>query len=380
MTPSGAATTAAGGPRRGTRQERFLFALRYDNCNRRWPGVKLRAVRPRLNLRKSRLGPTSRSASRRPRYAALKRKHRMNRSCPDAWCSKGHHLSPAGAGVSCGHGGQDDDGIIADGGDGFQRHVAGALHGPFVVLLPSGSRRRGGLWRRRWGKMPTTSARRLISPLSRSMGLVELILSQCSLGKAHESALATQPSGTETGDGLTVEWTTSGLPEDVSFPNLGGAEGNGAWDCANYWAINDPRGPPVAAEDCAWRRVRNPGVRTTGKPLPGLPIRNRPGAGAGGHCRLVGRKRGVSNGQSDLQGATAPPGEFQTESGGPFCARASGVAGVDTTTGGVDRRNLIAPIINCLAQTALGNIAGAGVSSKTPVAAFSVDYLTLQRT
>ena len=31
--------------------------------------------------------------------------------------------------------GQDDDGIIADGGDGFQRHVAGALHGPFVVLL-----------------------------------------------------------------------------------------------------------------------------------------------------------------------------------------------------------------------------------------------------
>ena len=40
-----------------------------------------------------------------------------------------------GAGSSCGHGGQDDDGIIADGGDGFQRHVAGALHGPFVVLL-----------------------------------------------------------------------------------------------------------------------------------------------------------------------------------------------------------------------------------------------------
>ena len=37
--------------------------------------------------------------------------------------------------MSCGHGGQDDDGIIADGGDGFQRHVAGALHGPFVVLL-----------------------------------------------------------------------------------------------------------------------------------------------------------------------------------------------------------------------------------------------------
>jgi hypothetical protein len=37
--------------------------------------------------------------------------------------------------LSCGHGGQDDEGFIADWGDGFQRHVAGALHGPFIVLL-----------------------------------------------------------------------------------------------------------------------------------------------------------------------------------------------------------------------------------------------------
>ena len=36
------------------------------------------------------------------------------------------------------------------------------------------------------GKMPTTLVRRLISPLGRSMGLVELILSQCSAGEAHE--------------------------------------------------------------------------------------------------------------------------------------------------------------------------------------------------
>ena len=32
-------------------------------------------------------------------------------------------------------GGQYDDGIIAQGGHGFQRHVAGALDGPFVVLF-----------------------------------------------------------------------------------------------------------------------------------------------------------------------------------------------------------------------------------------------------
>ena len=33
------------------------------------------------------------------------------------------------------HGGQADEGIIAQRGDGFQRHVAGALDGPFVVLF-----------------------------------------------------------------------------------------------------------------------------------------------------------------------------------------------------------------------------------------------------
>ena len=34
------------------------------------------------------------------------------------------------------------------------------------------------------------------------------------------------------------------------------------------------------------------------------------------------------------------------------------------------------PIVNCLAQTALGNIPGAGASSETPVAAFGKFFLT----
>ena len=37
--------------------------------------------------------------------------------------------------LSGGHGGQLDDGIVAQRRDGFQRHVAGALHRPFIVLL-----------------------------------------------------------------------------------------------------------------------------------------------------------------------------------------------------------------------------------------------------
>ena len=33
------------------------------------------------------------------------------------------------------HGAQADGGILAQRGDGFQRHIAGTLDGPFVVLL-----------------------------------------------------------------------------------------------------------------------------------------------------------------------------------------------------------------------------------------------------
>jgi hypothetical protein len=39
------------------------------------------------------------------------------------------------AGGSGCYGGQLEDRILAQWSDGFQRHVAGALHGPFIVLL-----------------------------------------------------------------------------------------------------------------------------------------------------------------------------------------------------------------------------------------------------
>ncbi len=44
-----------------------------------------------------------------------------------------------GAVWSGGHGGQLDDGIIAQSGERLQRHEAAALHGPFVVLLQEDS-------------------------------------------------------------------------------------------------------------------------------------------------------------------------------------------------------------------------------------------------
>jgi hypothetical protein len=166
------------------------------------------------------------------------------------------------------------------------------------------------------------------------------------------------------------------LPEDISFPNLDGAEGNGQWDCADYWAINHPHGPTAATVGTALGGVCGAPAQTTVSRYQVYRYEIEQGPSVGGIMDWSGRNGWASNGQPDPQGSRSPPGQFQTESGAPFCANARGVSGVDTTTGGVDRRNLIVPIINCLAQTALGNIAGAGVSSKTPVAAFGKFFMT----
>jgi Putative Flp pilus-assembly TadE/G-like len=188
--------------------------------------------------------------------------------------------------------------------------------------------------------------------------------------------LSTQASETQASDGLTIEWTTSGLPEDVAFPSLGGAEGNGQWDCADYWAINHPHGVSAAAVGTALGGVCGAPAQTTVSRYQVYRYEISLGSNAGGIGDWSGRNGWASNGQPDPQGSRNPPGRFQTESGAPFCANARGVSGVDTTTGEIDRRNLIVPIINCLAQSALGNIAEAGPSSKTPVAAFGKFFLT----
>ncbi len=188
--------------------------------------------------------------------------------------------------------------------------------------------------------------------------------------------LSTPATATQGSDELTIEWTTSGLPEDIAFPGLGGAEGNGEWDCADYWAINHPHGPSAASIGTALGGVCGSPAQTSVSRYQIYRYEISAGSGAGGVNDWSGKNGWTSNGQPDPQGSRIPPGRFQTESGAPFCANARGVSGVDTTTGGIDRRNLIVPIINCLAQTALGAMSDAGASSKTPVAAFGKFFLT----
>ena len=121
---------------------------------------------------------------------------------------------------------QHDCEIIAPGGDRLQGHGAGALHRPFVVLLQEDGAdqagdgslvgERAGPWPKaaqaRAARPPSKArrpllrppketrpggrgaVRRLISPLTRSSGLVERILARCSLGKRMEASTASPAS------------------------------------------------------------------------------------------------------------------------------------------------------------------------------------------
>lgn len=183
-------------------------------------------------------------------------------------------------------------------------------------------------------------------------------------------------SNTSGSDALTIEWTAAGLPEDTAFPNLGGIEGNGQWDCANYWGINHPSGPSATAVGLALGGTCGTPAQTTVSRYQIYRYEISLGSSSGGINDWSGRNGWSSNGQTDAQGVRNPAGNYQTENGAPYCAAASGVSGVDTTTGGIDRRNIIVPIINCLAQTALGNITGGNTDPNVPVAAFGKFFLT----
>jgi len=80
------------------------------------------------------------------------------------------------------HEGQADERIIAQWCDGFQAHVSGRLNGPFIILFQQqgADEADDGLF---IGQMPTTLLRRLISPFSRSSGLVLCSLARCWAGK-----------------------------------------------------------------------------------------------------------------------------------------------------------------------------------------------------
>jgi len=166
------------------------------------------------------------------------------------------------------------------------------------------------------------------------------------------NATATTPAGTSAN--LTFFWLESALLKDKLWTgvcdNTGFcSQGNGDWNCLLYWKINHPSA--TAPTGCT---SSNPTISRY----------------------QVYRYEITNNLINDWSGNHAANTTGNTgngENGAPYCAAASGVSGVDITTGGTDRRNTVVPIINCLAQA--GNISN-NSNSHVPAAAFAKFFMT----
>ena len=97
--------------------------------------------------------------------------------------------------LSGGQGWQADLWIIAERGDGFQRHVARTLHRPFIILLEQHGADEADEGRS-LGKIPTTSARRFTSLFRRSSGLVSGMPVPASVVLAVRRARSLRATGT----------------------------------------------------------------------------------------------------------------------------------------------------------------------------------------
>jgi hypothetical protein len=150
---------------------------------------------------------------------------------------------------------------------------------------------------------------------------------------------------------LTSFWLESALLKDKQWTGVcsGGvcSQGNGDWNCLLYWNVNHPS-------------AAVPSGCTSSSPT---------------ISRYQVYRYEITNSLiNDWSGnhlANTSGNSGNGENGAPYCA--TGGAGVDTTTGGADRRNTIVPIINCLAQA--GNISG-GSNSQVPAAAFGKFFVT----
>ena len=137
----------------------------------------------------------------------------------------------------------------------------------------------------------------------------------------------------------------------------------GEWACADYWAINHPARPARPTSRKALGGVcGEPAARQRSVAMDDYRYEIAQGTGSWGIAGWSGRNGWATEWPGGCSGRHEPGGQGR-KAALRFAPARAGVGGGGPTTGGVDRRNLIVPIINCLAQTALGNIAGASATS-----------------
>jgi hypothetical protein len=137
------------------------------------------------------------------------------------------------------------------------------------------------------------------------------------------------------------------LPRDTTFADF---MGNGQWDCQRYWAMNHTATLPTVLPDGQTGVCGNAAATTWSRY----------------NVYRYEIAQGLIN---DWSGNRAPNGTG--ESGSPLCAGPG--SGVDETTGKTDRRLIIVPIINCLAN---GPFPPGANATDVPVAAFGNFFMT----
>jgi len=160
---------------------------------------------------------------------------------------------------------------------------------------------------------------------------------------------------------LDFLWLTADLPLDTAWTGLcsGGTcvQGNGQWDCGSYWAINH-----------------------AGKVYGGNGVCGTPSTTTASRYDVYKYENSTasfSSTSSPISDYSGYPRGTQAngETGSPKCAIAGGFTPTYDAT--FDPRIMYAAIINCAAQTALGNISGGNSStSGTPAAGFAKVFLT----
>ena len=156
--------------------------------------------------------------------------------------------------------------------------------------------------------------------------------------------------------------TRSGLPRDTSFSGTNSERGNGQWDCLRYWNINHNAGPNSAAA---------PTVRADGSSGVCSDAANTTLSRYDVYRYEIGTPSLIDQWSGNGFQKFTRDDTGTGESGRPYCAGAGN--GVDTTTGGSDRRIIYAAIINCLAR---GPFPPGSNATNVPVAGFGKFFMT----
>jgi hypothetical protein len=168
------------------------------------------------------------------------------------------------------------------------------------------------------------------------------------------NANLTSATNANGGANLTFFWLESPLLQDEVWNGLCDSngnnckQGNGDWNCLLYWKANHLNA--AAPSGCT---SSNPTLSRY-------------------QVYRYEIANSLINDWSGNHSANTSGNTGNGESGAPLCAAAGSVSGVDTTTGGTDRRNVIIPIINCLAQ----KVSGSGQNAQVPAAAFGKFFMT----